>query len=66
MVNREDIFEIAEQISVRDLTNESTWVIDMLKYFSTDELKDFFDDYARLRSFGINWNTLNIFDEEYE
>ena len=66
MVNREDIFEIAEQISGRDLTNESTWVIDMLKYFSTDELKDFFDDYARLRSFGINWNTLNIFDEEYE
>jgi len=66
MVSREDIFEIAEQISGRDLTNESTWVIDMLKYFSTDELKDFFDDYARLRSFGINWNTLNIFDEEYE
>ena len=66
MVDRDDIFEIAEQISGRDLTNESTWVIDMLKYFSTDELKDFFDDYARLRSFGINWNTLNIFDEEYE
>ena len=64
MVNREDIFEIAEQISGRDLTNESTWVIDMLKYFSTDELKDFFDDYARLRDFSINWSSLDLeYDE---
>ena len=62
MVSRNDIFTIADQIEM----NDESWKDDILKYFSTDELKDFFDDYARLRSFGINWNTLNIFDEEYE
>ena len=67
MVSREDIFEIAQQLSeMQGFDFYQTWIVDMLKYFSTDELKDFFDDYARLRSFGINWNTLNIFDEEYE
>ena len=63
MVSREDIFDIAEQISGRDLTNESTWIIDMLKYFSTDELKDFFDDYARVRDFTIDWNSLTLEDD---
>jgi len=63
MVSRDDIFDIAEQISGRDLTNESTWVIDMLKYFSTDELKDFFDDYARVRDFTIDWNSLILEDD---
>ena len=67
MVSRENIFEIAYQLSEdQGVDFYQTWIVDLLKYFSTDELKDFFDDYARLRTLGINWNTLNIFDEEYE
>ncbi len=67
MVSRDDIFEIAVQFSDREGVDfYQTWIVDMLKYFSTDELKDFFDDYARLRTIGINWNTGTIFDEEYE
>ena len=60
MVSRNDIFTIADQIEM----NDESWKDDILKYFSTDELKDFFDDYARLRDFSINWNSLDIeYDE---
>ena len=65
MVSRDDIFEIAVILSDNDgLDFYKTWIVDLLKYFSTDELKDFFDDYARLRDFSINWNSLDIeYDE---
>jgi hypothetical protein len=44
--------------------NDESWKDDILKYFSTDELKDFFDDYARLRDFSINWSSLDLeYDE---
>ena len=59
------IFEVAGLLSDNEgFDFYQTWVVDMLKYFSTDELKDFFNDYARLRDFSINWNdgTL-VYDE---
>ena len=60
MVSRNDIFTIADQIEM----DSESWKDDILKYFSTDELKDFFDDYARLRDFSINWNSLDLeYDE---
>jgi hypothetical protein len=58
MVSRENIFEIAYQLSEdQGVDFYQTWIVDLLKYFSTDELKDFFDDYARLRDISIDWNT---------
>ena len=60
MVSRDDIFSIADQIE----ENGESWKDDILKYFSTDELKEFFDDYARLRDFSINWSSLDLeYDE---
>ena len=50
--SRDSIFNVADRIESDGLE----WKDDILKYFSTDELKDFFDDYARLRDFSINWN----------
>ncbi len=50
--SRDSIFNVADRIEADGLE----WKDDILKYFSTDELKDFFDDYARLRDFSINWN----------
>ena len=63
--SRDSIFEIAALISENEgIDFYRTWVADMLKYFSTDELKDFFDDYARLRDFSINWNNNELeYDE---
>tara|TARA_R110000824_G_scaffold74196_1_gene188864 strand:+ start:1392 stop:1601 length:210 start_codon:yes stop_codon:yes gene_type:complete len=63
--SRDMIFEVAGLLSDNEgFDFYQTWVVDMLKYFSTDELKDFFNDYARLRDFSINWNdgTL-VYDE---
>ena len=55
--SRDMIFEVAGLLSDNEgFDFYQTWVVDMLKYFSTDELKDFFNDYARLRDFSINWN----------
>ena len=60
MVSRNDIFTIADQIEM----NDESWKDDILKYFSIFELKDFFDDYARLRDFSINWSSLDLeYDE---
>ena len=57
--SRDSIFTIADMIE----ENGMTWKDDILKYFSTDELKDFFDDYARLRDFSINWNNNELVNE---
>ena len=61
MVSRNDIFEIADRFPIAEGWD---WQEEILKYFSTDELKDFFDDYARLRDFSINWSSLDLeYDE---
>lgn len=63
--SRDMIFEVAARLSENEgIDFYQTWIVDLLNYFSTDELKDFFNDYARLRDFSINWNdgTL-VYDE---
>ena len=63
--SRDMIFEVAGLLSDNEgFDFYQTWVVDMLKYFSTDELKDFFNDYARLRDFSINWNDGNLVYDE--
>ena len=43
--SRDMIFEVAGLLSDNEgFDFYQTWVVDMLKYFSTDELKDFFND----------------------
>ena len=51
-VSRESIFAVADEIEEFDMN----WKNDILKYFSTDELKGFFEDFARLRDMDIDWN----------
>jgi|SaaInlStandDraft_2_1057019.scaffolds.fasta_scaffold337244_1 hypothetical protein len=63
MVSRDSIFEVIEELEESGLE----WKDDILKYFSTDELKDFMEDFARLRDFDINWKTRQLeFDDEFE
>jgi len=57
MVSRNDIFEIADRFPIAEGWD---WQEEILKYFSTDELKDFFDDFARLRNIDIDWTNLDI------
>ena len=57
MVSRNDIFEIADRFPIAESWD---WQEEILKYFSTDELKDFFDDFARLRNIDIDWTNLDI------
>ena len=60
MVSRDDIFAAAENIEEFE-----PWRDDILKWFSTFELKEFFDDFARLRDFDINWKDQTIkFDDD--
>ena len=57
MVLRNDIFEIADRFPIAEGWD---WQEEILKYFSTYELKDFFDDFARLRNIDIDWTNLDI------
>ena len=57
MVSRNDIFEIADRFPAAEGWD---WQEEILKYFSTDELKDFFDNFARLRDIDIDWTNLDI------
>tara|TARA_R110000824_G_C14684634_1_gene620670 strand:+ start:128 stop:319 length:192 start_codon:yes stop_codon:yes gene_type:complete len=63
MVSRSDIIEMAFELNFGEGLPVDSWQAEILKYFSTDELKDFFDDYARLRNISIDWNSLTL---EYE
>ena len=57
MVSRNDIFEIADRFPISEGLD---WQEEILKYFSNYELKDFFDDFARLRNIDIDWTNLDI------
>lgn len=60
MVSRDDIFAIADE--AEDVYGD--WKDDILKFYSTDELKEFFEDFVRLRDGSINWKKQSIeFDE---
>jgi len=50
-ISRESIFAIADNIEEFDMN----WKDDILKYFSVDELKDFFEDFTRLRDMEVSW-----------
>ena len=56
-VSRESIFAVADNIEEFDMN----WKDDILKYFSTDELKGFFEDYTRLRNMDIDWKHSTVF-----
>ena len=58
--SRSDIIEMAFQLNDDEGLPVDSWQYEILKYFSTDELREFFDDYARLRSFSINWDRMEL------
>ena len=65
MVSRDDIFSIVEELN--DVGFDNKDILDnILKYFSTDELKDFLNDYTRLRDTDINWKELEITSSYYD
>ena len=65
MVSRDDIFSIVEELNNAGFDNKD--ILDnILKYFSTDELKEFLNDYTRLRDTDINWKELEITSSYYD
>ena len=65
MVSRDDIFYIVEELNNVGFDNKD--ILDnILKYFSTDELKEFLNDYTRLRDTDINWKELEITSSYYD